>query len=62
VFAKGFKTGYNYITHKSTGQLFVNVEKEVGARLFSSGNLYVYGRPYKVDKEMYSSGKVILAE
>ncbi|MGQ9846940.1 MAG: GIN domain-containing protein [Bacteroidales bacterium] len=62
VFANNFKTGYNYITHKSTGQLYVNVEKEVGARLFSLGNLYVYGRPYKIEKEIYSSGNVIIVE
>lgn len=62
VFACGLKTGYQYITHKSTGQLYVNVEKEVGARLFSSGNLYVFGHPYKVEKQVYSSGNVILAE
>lgn len=62
VFANGFKTGYHYITHKSTGHLYVNVEKELGARLFSLGNLYVYGRPYMVDKEIYSSGNVIMVE
>lgn len=62
VHAKDFKTAYNYITHKSTGDLTVNVFKETGDRLFSTGNLYVYGKPYKIESQIYSSGKVIIAE
>ncbi len=62
VHAKDFKTAYNYITHKSTGDLTVNVFKETGDKLFSSGNLYIYGKPYKIENQIYSSGKVIIAE
>lgn len=62
VHAKDFKTAYNYITHKSTGNLTVNVFKETKNELFSLGNLYIYGKPYKVESHIYSSGKVIIAE
>ncbi|NSW46119.1 MAG: DUF2807 domain-containing protein [Bacteroidales bacterium] len=62
IHARNFKTGYNYITHKSTGNFYVNVEKEVGANLFSSGHVYVYGKPYLIEQKSYSTGKLIVAE
>jgi len=62
IHARNFKTGYSYITQKSTGNFYVNVEKEIGANLYSCGNVYVYGKPYYIEQKSFSTGKLIMAE
>lgn len=60
IHAEGLNTGYSYVTSKTTGDCSVFVTKEIGAHLFSSGNIYVYGHPYNMDVEKQGSGNLIL--
>jgi len=58
--AEQLKTDFNYITNKSTGDCSIYATSEVGAHVYSSGNIYVYGHPHKVDVDKQGTGNLIL--
>lgn len=60
IYAKNLFTYFNYITHKSTGNFIIYANKEVGAKLYSSGNLYIYGNPENISITEYHTGKVYI--
>lgn len=57
--ARNLITGYTFCTNKGTNNLYVNVEKELGATVTYTGNIYYTGKPYKVITTTLNTGKVI---
>jgi hypothetical protein len=53
------ETGYSYLKNNSTGDLSVNVTKELGVTIEHTGNIYYTGNPYKVEKIISGSGQLI---
>lgn len=51
---------YFYIRNSSTGSCTIHVEKEMSAEINYTGNIYYSGNPYRVDKQITGSGKLIL--
>lgn len=54
-----FNTDFCIITSKSTGNCYINVNKELNATLFNSGNIYYSGNPYKVNTVEKGTGKLL---
>lgn len=54
-----FNTDYCFITSKSTGNCYINVNKELEATLFNSGDIYYSGNPYKISVIEKGSGKLL---
>jgi len=57
--ARDLKTGYTFCTNKGDNDLYINVEKELGALVTYTGNVYYTGNPYKVITTTLHTGKVI---
>ena len=55
----GLRTGYTYLWSHTTGDCYVNVTKELGAYIYSIGNVYYSGNPPSVITEINGSGQVI---
>jgi hypothetical protein len=56
---RDLKTGYTFCTNKGDNDLYVNVEKELGALVTYTGNVYYTGNPYVVITTTLHTGKVI---
>jgi hypothetical protein len=54
-----FPTDYCYIMSNTTGNCYVNVEKEIEATIKNSGNIYYSGDPYKINTTRTGSGNLI---
>jgi len=54
-----FKTDYCNIMSNSTGNIYVNVSKEIEATIKNSGNVYYTGNPYSVITKGTGKGKLI---
>ena len=53
-------TGYSFINNSSTGDIKVNVSKEIEVHLLNTGNIYYFGNPYSiVVLEQQSTGSLI---
>jgi hypothetical protein len=57
--ARGLKASYVGFDHESLGDGYIYVENRLELKSYSSGNLYYKGSPYKITKELNSSGKLI---
>ena len=54
-----FRTDYCYFTSSSTGQSYINVNKELGVTILGRGNVYYKGNAYKIDKTEEGEGRLI---
>ncbi|PIP54299.1 MAG: hypothetical protein COX07_06075 [Bacteroidetes bacterium CG23_combo_of_CG06-09_8_20_14_all_32_9] len=52
-------TDYCYIMSNSTGDCNIFVNKEIGAKLYNSGNIYMYGNPEHITSSQYGSGQLV---
>lgn len=50
---------YTYITNKGTNDCYINVTKELFAKIEYMGNIYYYGNPEIVEKTITGSGQLI---
>jgi len=57
--ANDLATGYTFINSQTTGNIYVNATKVLGARLSCYGDVYYSGNPDSVISEIYSTGKLI---
>lgn len=55
----GLESGYAYVRNSGTGDIRLNVEKELGAEINYYGNVYYRGNPYRIDKLGTGKGKLI---
>lgn len=53
------QTGYTYVTNASTNDCYIQVTKELGAKIVLQGDIYYSGTPYKVEKEILGDGTLI---
>ena len=53
------ETDYCYITNNSTGNSYINVNKEIEAIIVNAGNIYYSGSPYKIISTETSRGRLI---
>jgi len=58
--AKNFICQYNYVTNKSTGDCYVYARKEAGINIYKSGNVYLYGNPDGIRKNIVGIGKLYI--
>lgn len=56
VFADSLETGYTFITSLTSGDIYVNVTKELEVRLHRSGDVYYRGAPASILKERFAGG------
>lgn len=56
VFADKLETGYAFITSLTTGDIYINVTKELEVRLHRSGNVFYKGGPASILKEQFAGG------
>lgn len=55
----GLETGYTYLWSYTTGDCFIKATKEIGAYIYSRGNIYYSGGPLlNVITEYYGTGQV----
>ncbi|MCX7954740.1 MAG: DUF2807 domain-containing protein [Bacteroidales bacterium] len=59
VIADNLLANFCQVTHKTTGNIVVNVKEKLVAYLYKTGNLIVKGSPSEITTFMYSDGKVI---
>ncbi len=60
VYADSLSCGYAFITNISTGDIYVNVTKELIVRLLNSGDIYYSGYPsYVFIEEQSGNGKLL---
>lgn len=52
-------TTYCYIMNNSTGNCYLNVTSEIGAKLYGTGNIYMNGNPSKILVNQYGIGEFI---
>ncbi|MFM2136639.1 MAG: hypothetical protein RL021_2039, partial [Bacteroidota bacterium] len=52
-------SGFCYVRNNGTGDIRLNVEKELGVDIFYYGNVYYRGNPYRIDRNITGSGKLI---
>lgn len=59
LFADELVSGFCYARNSGTGDIRLNVEKELGVELFYYGNVYYRGNPYRIDRNITGSGRLI---
>ncbi len=52
-------TGYTFITNKGTNNCYINVTKELEAKIKYFGDIYYTGNPYLVTTDITGEGKLI---
>jgi len=57
--AEGMRSGYVFITSRSSNNCYVNVFQELSATIESIGDIYYTGNPGKVGITIHGSGNVI---
>lgn len=59
IFADELLSGYCYVRNSGTGDIKLMVEKELGVDIFYYGNVFYSGNPYRIDRNITGSGKLI---
>jgi len=57
--AGNLKSDYTYLRNYGTNDCYINVSKELEAKINDIGNVYYTGDPYSIKTEYTSSGKLI---
>lgn len=53
------RSGYCYVRNSGTGDILLNVEKELGVEIFYYGSVFYRGDPYRIDRNITGSGRLI---
>ena len=59
VYCDGFKSGYTFISHNSTGDCYVSPLGELDVIIYKYGNVYYKGSPSPISVKTFSSGQLI---
>ncbi len=57
--ARNLISEYNYLKNYGTNDCYINVTKELEAKINDIGNVYYIGNPYSIKTEYTSTGKLI---
>ncbi len=62
LYAQSLKSDYTYITNRTTGNCYAYANKEAGAYIYKSGNIFLYGNPPVILQKYYGIGKLYIVQ